>query len=113
MKKILTFVLILVVLGPTVLLACDCCSMGEPQSGSSIPAFSASCDCCNVPQMEQNRQTSALNSFFTSEFMRHAVSFVVPSAEVVIERDTVSPVVSAASPPFSSPLYLSLQVLRI
>ena len=113
MKKILTLVLVLVLLGPTVLLACDCCSTGQPQSSSTIPGFSAVCDCCNVPQMEQNRQNSTFENSFVSEWIHQVLSFFVPSKISPVAQNSLNTESLTASPPFGSPLYLSLQVLRI
>lgn len=118
MKKILSFVLLLTLAAPAVASACDCCPPVEKDS-SGRPALDSHTDCC--PMMDQDRQNCTLEKIEASLPLSSRL-FLISGTDV----QAVAPPASFSAhgllraadtrPPFfssNSPLFLTLQILRI
>ena len=119
MKKTLAFLMVFILLGPWLALICQCCPMAKA-SPVEVPTFtSRGCDCCadsfNIEQKQGILES--LNFFFNFSFARFFYPGFITAKFIETAAGENSSVFNhfESPPPFLSetPLYLSLQILRI
>jgi len=121
MRKLIALLTILVIAGPAWGFACDCCPMPTATNSSSAPTLiSPQCDCCPdaIDIKEKNQGVHRdLRLFADSILSRvfHSALTTAVSEFGILDFEHSAFDVRAAGPPDSShtPLYLTLQILRI
>jgi hypothetical protein len=117
MKKLLVFVTILTLAGPALGMVCDCCPIEPLPVASDSVLSSPSCDCCpQAIQVDQKRQATS-TQFQSFEILNRAfqlaIATIISQVEILDSGSSSDLVDSSPPPATSSPLYLTLQILRI
>lgn len=116
MKKAIVLLMVLILTGPTIGLACDCCPMTGPTSDHS-QIVRAAHDCC--PMIDMNRERCGVertNDISLPIFSETLASIVTLNSEIFsILSFSNSSLNEEKSPLFSSetPLYLTYRSLRL
>ena len=119
MKRTFALSLVLVLLGPWFALLCSCCPMVGAAPAETPTLSAADCDCCGVPTLIEAKKEGMLNSLESLSFIPpHRMLYPAVAANL-LETQIVKAgglFSQDAGPPVSfseTPLYLSLQVLRL